>query len=149
MRNVIALIGVLLMLSGCASMQGMFGGPSVCDAVEEGQSLICDKIGNPEALDKGLLLANYAAIREGAYNPDEAIKVLDEIEFIVQSGGITYAYLLGKITEILNANDAAAIILILSPDANKLNVALKINHFDQKLSLARLAHQRQLLTVLK
>jgi hypothetical protein len=142
---------VLLMsvtLFGCA---GLSTSPenSVCTDVPEGDSLICSKLKNPEQIDSLLLAVNYAAIRKGTYSPARAIVVLNDIEVIVKRGGITYLDLINEVTDILKQKDAAAVMLILSPNLNLFQEAIPIKSFDQKLLLAHIEHQRQLLMIMQ
>jgi hypothetical protein len=75
--------------------------------------------------------------------------VITELEGIVQAGGITYMYIITKVTELLEQDEAAAVILILSPNIDLLGSPLTITEFDQGLLLAHLEYQRQLITVVQ
>ena len=149
MWTVIVLVWIVAMffLVGCAGIE--MGQSSVCTDVTPEESLICQKIPNPEMVSTALLAANYAALRGDAYGKDAALNVISELEGIVQAGGITYMYIITKVAELLEQDEAAAVILILSPNINLLDSPLTITEFDQGLLLAHLEYQRQLMSVVQ
>lgn len=151
MKTTISMITILVaafVLSGCA---GMTGGSesSICAGVTPEESVICQKIKNPEMVSTALLAANYGAIKSEAYSKEAALKVIAELETIVDQGGVSYLYLVTKAAELLEADEAAAVVIILSPNVDLMASPLPITEFDQGLLRAHLNYQRQLLSVVE
>lgn len=136
---------MVFLLVGCGSIQTQES--SVCNGVSVEESLICQKIPNPEMVSSTLLAANYGAIKSGTYSKEQALKVVGELQNIVDSGGISYMYLITRAAELIDANEAAAVILILSPNVNLLQSPLQITPFDQQLLTTHLNYQRQLIAL--
>jgi len=138
---------LVVVLAGCAGIGVKES--SVCTGITPEQSLICQKISNPEMVSSALLAANYAALKADAYSKDAAIGVIDELEGIVRAGGVSYMYIITRVTELLHQDEAAAVVLILSPNINLLESPMTITEFDQGLLIAHLQYQRQLISVVQ
>ena len=139
----ILLFSTMFILGGCA---GMGNKPSVCEGIAPDDSVICQYIPNPEMLDRGLLMANYAAIKKDAYSKSAALDVLDELEEVVYNGGITYDYLVKKIVSLVGSDDTIAVLFILSPEMSKFegNI-LDITPADRSMLLYHISNQKMLI----
>lgn len=145
--RLVLLVMVVFLVSGCAGLN--IQKSSVCLDVPPEESLICEKIKNPEMVSTALLAANYGALKADAYNKEAALEVITELESIVKAGGVTYMYIITKVSELLEQDEAAAVVIILSPNINLLSSPLTITPFDQGLLLAHLQYQRQLIMVVQ
>jgi len=144
--TIIAAVSVLALV-GCAGVD--LKESSICSGVTPEESLICQKIPNPEMVSSALLAANYGAIKADAYSKDAALKVIDELEAVVDAGGISYMYVIAKVSELLAADEAAAVLIILSPNISLLESPITITPFDQKLLKAHLTYQRQIVSIIQ
>ena len=141
------MLSILFLLISCAGME--MSTSSVCTDVPPEQSLICQKIPNPEMVSTALLAANYGALKADIYAKDAALNVISELQTIVKSGGVTYMYIINKASELLERDEAAAIVIILSPKINLLDSPLTLTEFDQGLLLAHLEYQKQLISMVQ
>lgn len=85
---IITMLIMFFCLIGCAT------GPSVCDSIAPGDSVLCDAVAGEEYqledIGNALIIANALAIGEEIYTREEAIEVCQELIELLNSP-ITYA----------------------------------------------------------
>lgn len=146
MKKLFILGFALIVLSGCAGMN-LFGGESkLC---ENADSLICQRLGDPEKADLFLQITAYALVDSKTLKKDQVLAFFDKAEALIDNG-VTFAELVAfvaKETEWINSHHGAAII-VLSQYAGLLSDPVMISEFDQNLIKIHLNRQRLLLSTI-
>lgn len=133
-----SLILVLLVsVMGCAHMEKS----SVCDTEQE--SLICDKIPQPENADILLQLANVQMLKEEAYSAEDALNFLDMCESFLSEETVTYAGMVRWLST--KMEDYSLEIFVLSGYVETLQIPQTLTDFDRNLLLSHIEHQRNLI----
>lgn len=144
---------VMVVLLTCSVLFACSTTPFVPPVACEGaDSFILKTIPDVKAFDKGLLAVNVGTLElSKGYTPGDAIKVLDRIENLVDKADITYAELVGLVSqklEIANALAGAAIFIV-GDDIQKLNRKLPISDCDKELIRIHLERQRAVVNIYK
>lgn len=128
------LIFALLFSIGCAHMQPS----SVCDT--DKQSLICEKIPQPEHADIALQLVNVRALKNDQYTAQEVLDFLNTCEAFLEED-ITY----GKFVKWLGAyvEDVELEVVILSNYLSVLKVDTPISEYDRMLLQEHIERQKE------
>ena len=120
---------------GCGLMQTK---PSICDGITD--SLICERIPNPQVADVLLQVGNLALINEGVYSKEETLEFLADAEKYIEQAA-TYAGVVKFIAGKLKLIPPELMALAQSMESFR-NVVVPITDTDRRFLLAHIAHQR-------
>ena len=136
--------GIILMIGGCV---GINTDPNqgICAGVVDSEICRVTK-GDPRAVETLLMAANFGAIKKDLYSTQQALKVVDDLERILGTNGITYEVLLLK--AVARLEGGASVLFVLTPYMTELDKPIPISDFDLNLFRAHLQHQRVLIEAL-
>lgn len=140
--NCFLLVAILLFVGGCASRP--FVPPEAC---LDSPSLIVERIPDVQALDRGLLTIQLAALEKvKGYDYKDALAVIDQIEEMADASK-TYATLVAYVARQVDLANrlAGAVIFIIGEDLSTLNEDVPISDCDRLLVKKHLDKQRALI----
>jgi len=139
---VIMLIGILAFNMACSMMEKNPTANSPCLGITADQSYICSIVPNPQDLSFLLQLANVAAMKKDIYKGAEALKVVDGLIFIFETGDLKY----NEIFDIIEFRvDPVLFVVITEYKTQFATIDLPILPYDTGLILKHLKKQRALI----
>lgn len=134
--TLIFVVGCVLIHSfGCSTLNAK---PSYCDGVID--SIICDRIPNPQVADIAIQVGSMLAIKEGVYDKIEFLQFLDETKLFLEKV-VTYAELYRYLSAKLKIIPPE--LAVLSENMNVFRgVLVPISLTDRNFFLAHIEHVR-------
>jgi hypothetical protein len=85
MKKILVMFAILAVCTfGCA-----IDGPSVCDDIEQGESVLCDAMKDSkyriEDVGNALIVANIIAIGEGVYTREDAVELCEDVITLLEN----------------------------------------------------------------
>jgi hypothetical protein len=143
------ILGLVLLVACATTTNTGTTYPSSCVKQADGtwNSVILNKIPDPQSVDIMLQLANLEAIKQDVWTKDQAEQLLTWIETQLTLPDITFSTLIAQVLPMVTQlnNVAGAEVYLISQYVTALNVPLPISACDKELIRAHLAKQRTIL----